>query len=186
MVTLAELWMPIVASAVAVFVLSSLVHMVFKWHSPDYRALSNEDEVRTAIQKANPAPGEYMLPHCADTKEMQSPEAQQKFRDGPVALLTLRARGMPGMGRSLMLWFLYTLAVGLFAGYVASRTLPAGTVAGRVLQVVATIAFVTYVGGSIQNGIWMGKPWRSVSKDVLDGLLYGMATGAVFALLWPH
>ena len=32
----------------------------------------------------------------------------------------------------------------------------------------------------------MGKPWRSVAKELLDGLLYGSANGVVFACLWPH
>ena len=46
MLTLASLWLPIVLAAVAVFVVSSLIHMVFRWHASDYRKLSNEDEVR--------------------------------------------------------------------------------------------------------------------------------------------
>jgi hypothetical protein len=186
MVTLLDLWLPIVASAVAVFVLSSLVHMVFKWHNVDYRALANEDDVRTMIQRMNPAPGEYLLPHCPDMKGMQSPDMQQKFRDGPVALITLRRCGAPNMGRPLAQWFLYTIVVAVFAGYVASRVLPAGAHAARVLQVIATVAFMTYAGGSVQSGIWMGKPWRSVAKDALDALLYGLATGAVFGWLWPQ
>jgi hypothetical protein len=35
MVSLASLWLPIVLGAVFVFVASSFVHMVFKWHTPD-------------------------------------------------------------------------------------------------------------------------------------------------------
>jgi hypothetical protein len=186
MVTLAALWLPIVVSAVAVFVLSSLVHMVFKWHNSDYLALANEDEVRAAIRKANPGPGGYMLPHCPDSKAMQSPPMQQKFREGPVGLLTLRAAGMPNMGRSLMLWFLYTLAIAVLVGYLASRLLPAGTAFMAVLRLVTTVAFMTYAGGSVQNGIWMGKTWGSVTKELLDGALYAFATGAVFGALWPH
>jgi hypothetical protein len=186
MITLLDLWLPIVVSAVAVFVLSSLVHMVFKWHNTDYHALANEDEVRAVIQKGNPPPGEYAVPHCVDMKQMQLPEFQQKFRDGPVALVTLRSPGAPNMMRPLIGWFGYTLVVGLLAGYVASRVLPVGVASMRVVQVVATIAFMTYVGGSVQNGIWMGKPWASVAKDLLDAVLYGLATGIVFGWLWPN
>jgi hypothetical protein len=186
MVTLFDLWLPIVVSAVAVFMLSSLVHMVFKWHNADYRALANEDEVRAVIQKMNPSPGEYVVPHCTDMKQMQSPEFQHKYRDGPVGMLTLRSRGVPDMTRPLIAWFVYTLVVALLAGYVASRVLPAGAEALHVLQAVATIAFMTYVGGSVQNGIWMGKPWSSVAKDLFDGVLYGLATGIAFGWLWPQ
>jgi len=185
MIPLIDLWLPIVLSAVAVFVLSSLVHMVFKWHNSDYRAMANEDEVRVAVGKTAPAPGEYFVPHCPDAQAMRSAEIRQKFIDGPVLQLTIRRSGAPEMGGALVRWFVYTLLVGLFAGYVASRVVPPGAHFGLVFQVIATVAFMTYVGGSIQNGIWMGKPWRSVAKDVLDGLLYGFATGAVFGWLWP-
>ena len=61
-VSFAQLWIPIILSAVCVFLASSLIHMVVKWHASDYRALSNEDEVRAAIRKGSPSPGQYVLP----------------------------------------------------------------------------------------------------------------------------
>ena len=186
MVTLAQLWIPILGSAIAVFVLSSLIHMVVKWHNSDYFEFANEGEVRAAIQKSNPAPGQYVLPYCRDPKAMQTPEAQQKFIDGPVGFVMLRPRGAPGMGPMLGQWFAFTAAVAIFAAYLASRTLPAGAAGMAVFRLVATVAFVTYAGGAVPNGIWMGKPRRSVAKELLDGLIYGSATGAVFACLWPH
>ena len=186
MITLAQLWLAVLGSAVAVFVLSSLVHMVFKWHNSDYRPFANEDEVRAAVQKSNPGPGQYVLPYCADMKTMQTPEFQKKFADGPVGMLTLRTRGAPNMGSMLGLWFAYTLGVSVFAGYLASRTLAPGAPAVGVLRLVATVAFLAYAGGAIPNGIWMGKPWRSVAKELLDGLIYALGSGAVFGWLWPH
>ena len=186
MITLAQLWLPILGSAVAVFVLSSLVHMMFKWHNADYRELANEDEVRAAIRKTDPAPGQYVLPYCSDMKKMRTPEFQQKFTDGPVGLLVVKARGLPMMGAMLGQWFGYTVVVAVFAGYLASRTLPTGAAAVVVFRLVATVAFLAYAGGAVPNGIWMGKPWRSVAKELLDGLIYAVATGAVFGCLWPH
>ena len=56
MAMLAQLWLPIVLSAVGVFVASSLIHMLFKWHNRDYRKLPNEDAVRAAINAGQPAP----------------------------------------------------------------------------------------------------------------------------------
>ena len=70
MTFLAQLWLPIVASAVLVFIASSLVHMVIKWHNADYRKLANEDEVRAAVRAGGPAPGQYVIPYCADMKDM--------------------------------------------------------------------------------------------------------------------
>jgi len=186
MVGLSQLWLAILGSSVLVFVLSSIVHMVLKWHNVDYRKFSNEDEVRAAIQRTAPAPGQYVVPHCADMKAMRTPEFQQKFVDGPVGFVVLRARGVPNMGPSLALWFLYSVAIAIFAGYLASRTLPAGAATATVFRLVATVALLAYGGGSVQSGIWMGKPWSSVVKELLDALIYALATGAVFAAAWPH
>ncbi len=183
---LAELWIPIVLSAVLVFVASSLIHMVIKWHNSDYRKLSNEDDVRAAIRAGGATPGQYGVPYCTDMKDMASPEMQKKFAEGPVAFVTLRAPGPPKMGAALGLWFVYILAIGVIAAYVAKHALPAGATFNQVLRIVGTLSFVAYTGGSIQYGIWMGKPWSSVMRDVLDGIIYAAITGAVFGWLWPR
>src|SRR4051794_19331917 len=102
MVSLGSLWLPVVLSAVLVFVVSSIIHMVFKYHHRDYTALPNEDAVRSAIRAGNPAPAQYIIPYCPSPKEMQSPEMQKKFTEGPVAVLNLRRPGPPTMGSSLV------------------------------------------------------------------------------------
>jgi hypothetical protein len=186
MTFLAQQWMPIILSAVAVYAASSLIHMVLKWHNSDYRKLANEDDVRAAIRAGNPAPGQYVMPHCPGMKEMQTPEAQQKFVEGPIGFLTIRPNGLPRMGGALALWFVYSLAIGVVAAYIASRTLPPGTTFGHVCRVVGTLSFLAYAGGAVPAGIWMGKPWSSVAKEILDGLIYGAVTGGIFAWLWPR
>ena len=45
--------------------------------------------------------------------------------------------------------------------------------------------FLTYFGGSVQMAIWMGKPWSTVAKDLLDSLIYGTISALVFMWLWP-
>lgn len=181
-----ELWIPIVVSAVLVFVASSVIHMVVKWHNSDYRKLANEDAVGAAIRAGNAMPGQYVIPHCQDMKAMASPEMQKKFAEGPVALIALRAPGPPRMGSSFALWFVYILAIGVLAAYVAKHALPAGATFNQVVRIVGTLSFLAYSGGSIQYGIWMGKPWSSVAKDVLDGIIYAALTGAIFGWLWPR
>ena len=79
MVSLGALWLPVLLSAVLVFVTSFLVHMVLRYHNSDYKPLPNEEAVRAAIRSGNPAPAQYIIPYCADPKEMQSPEKQKKF-----------------------------------------------------------------------------------------------------------
>lgn len=180
-----QLWLPVLVTAVAIFVASSLIHMVFKWHNPDFRKLSNEDAVSDAIRAGSPSPGQYLLPHCADMKVMQGEEMQKKFRDGPIGMLTLRQNGPPAMGGSLIKWFIYTLAVAAIAGAMAMRVFgPTGSAHGAG-HLVGLVSFLTYTGGSVQMGIWMGKPWGSVAKDALDGLIYGGISALVFTWLWP-
>ena len=183
---IAELWIPIVLSAVLIFVASSLIHMVFKWHNSEYWKLSNEDEVRAVVRAGSPAPGQYVIPHCADMKAMGSPEMQQKFAEGPCAFLTVRASGMPKMGGALGMWFAYVLAVCLIAAYVGNKSLGEGASFFQVGRLVGALSFLSYAGGSVQYGIWMGKPWSSVAKDVLDAVIYAVIAGSVFGCFWPR
>jgi len=186
LVSLTQLWLPILLSALCVFVASSLIHMVVKWHASDYKALSNEDEVRAAIRKAAPGPGQYVMPHCADMKDMGKPEMQQKYQDGPVGFLVLNPNGPPAMGSALGKWFAYSVLVAFTAAYLASRTLASGTHYLQVFRVVGAVSFMAYGFGSIQLAIWMGKPWSSAAKDLADALIYGMLSAGVFGWLWPR
>ncbi len=186
MISLGQLWIPILASAVGVFVASSLIHMVLKWHNSDYRKIANEDEVRSAIRASGAAPGQYVMPHCAEMKDMQKPEMQEKFKQGPVAFLTLIPPGPPTMGKALGLWFAFTLGVSIALAYLASRTLPQGASFMQVCRLVGIVALLAYAGGSVANGIWMGRPWKSVAKDVADGVIYGLVSAVLFAWLWPR
>jgi len=52
MISVAALWMPILLSAVFVFVASSILHMVLPYHRSDFAKLPAEDEVRDALLTA--------------------------------------------------------------------------------------------------------------------------------------
>jgi hypothetical protein len=159
--------------------------MVFKWHNPDYGKLPNEDDVRAAIRAGSPAPGQYVLPHCADMKDMQGEAMQKKFIDGPIGMLTLRKNGPPSMGGSLIQWFIYTLVVAAIAGCMALRIFGVQGSPHGAGHLVGLVSLLTYTGGSVQMGIWMGKPWGSVAKDVFDGLIYATISALTFMWLWP-
>jgi hypothetical protein len=181
-----QLWAPIVLSAFLVFVGSSLIHMVLKWHNSDYHKLSNEDEVRAAIRKGGPAPGQYVLPYCMDPKERTSPETQQKYVEGPVGMVFLMPSGLPNMGPALGKWFVFNLVASFFVAYVTSRTLPPGTEYLKVFQIAGSVGFVSYSLGNIPSAIWLGKPWSVTIKDLVDGLIYGLLIAGTFGWLWPH
>ena len=48
---LSTLWMPIVLSAIFVFIVSSIIHMVLGYHASDYQQLPNEEQVMDAFRK---------------------------------------------------------------------------------------------------------------------------------------
>jgi hypothetical protein len=186
MLVIVQQWLPIVLSAVLVFVASSVIHMVIKWHNSDYRPLPNEDQVRSAIRAGNPPPAQYVIPYCMGMKEMAAPEMQQKFVEGPIAFITLKPNGPPRMGGALGMWFAFILGVGVICAYVAGKTLVGETSFFQVCRLVGALSFLAYSAGSVQYAIWMGKPWPSVAKDIVDGVIYATLTALTFAWFWTR
>ena len=186
MVSLGQLWLPVILSAVLVFLTSSVIHMLLGYHSRDYTPLPNEDAVRAAIRSGNPGPKQYIFPYCARGKEMGTPEMQRKFAEGPVGVLHLKPTGQTGMGPALAQWFLFSLVVSFFVAYVAMHALPPETPYLKVFQVVGAVGFLAYAAGQLPAAIWMGKPWSVAWKEVFDGLLYGLVTAGTFGWLWPR
>ncbi len=186
MVTLGALWLPILLSAVFVFILSALVHMVLKYHASDYKKLANEDAVRTAIRSSNSEPGQYFIPYCASPKDANTPEMQQKFKEGPVGMITLKQPGPMTMGPNLAQWFVFTVIVSVLVAYAVCHMLAPGVPFRHVFRIVGSVAILAYAIGHVPAAIWMGKPWSVALKEVFDGVLYGLVTAATFAWLWPR
>lgn len=184
-VQMQELWLPVLVAAVLVFVVSSLVHMVFKWHAADYRKLPDEDGVTALMRKSGVTPGQYFFPHCTSHKQFEDPTFVQKFVQGPVGMMIVRPSGKPNLGPSLAKWFVYTIVVGVVVGYVAHVTLGHGARPATIARIVGVTAWLAYCWQSPQDAIWMGKPVRSVAVYMLDGLLYAAVTAAAFCWLWP-
>lgn len=185
MVSLPALWLPILLSAAAVFIVSSLVHMVLGYHASDMTGLPDEDAVAAALRAANVQVGAYALPHPSSMKEMSSPEFVQKMTDGPVALITVRRPGPPAMGRSLVAWFFFCLVVSVFAAYIAGVALPPGAGFWAAFRFTGAVAFVAYGLGQWTEAVWFARPTSVALKNTLDAVLYTVATGAVFGWLWP-
>lgn len=62
MVSLSELWLPILLSAIVVFAASSLIHMVLPFHKSDYTKVPREDDVMTALRSFSIPPGDARSP----------------------------------------------------------------------------------------------------------------------------
>jgi hypothetical protein len=144
-----DLWMPILVSAALVWVLSAMVWMIFPWHKSDFGNFTNEGAVLAAIKGTNP--GLYNLPHCADHKDMATPEMQQKYKDGPIALVTVMASGTPKMGGKLVASFMYYIFVGALCAYFVSRTLSPDAAYLQVFRVAGAVAFIAYGAAYIQD-----------------------------------
>jgi hypothetical protein len=184
--TLPSLWLPILLSAVVVFVISSLVHMVIKWHASDYNGFTNEDAVRDTIRAGNPSPGHYVLPHCKDMKDMAGDAMKKKYAEGPVGHITLGASGQPAMGKYFGLWFLWSLAVSVVAAYLASRLIPLDHAHARgAAKLVGAVTFIAHGFGTVTESIWMMRPWSTSVKYLLDSALYAIGSSLVFFWLWP-
>jgi hypothetical protein len=184
MVSLVQLWMPIVVSAVFVFFASSLLHMVLRfWHAPDCKGFANEDEVGAAIRKGNAGAGLYMIPYCTP-EAMKDPATAQKFVTGPVGVIFLRRAAPMNMGAFLGQWFAFCLLVSVVCALLA-LVLPAGAPHHVVFHTIGLAALMAYAFGVIPDAIWWGHPWKSAVKHIIDGVIYGVITGATFAWLWP-
>ncbi len=149
-VPLTSLWLPIVLSAVIVFIASSILHMALKYHQSDCKQLPEEDKLLAAIRAAGVKRGYYHFPYCTH-KDMKSPAVVEKFKQGPVGMMTVLQDGPPAMGKYLVSWFIYCLVIGFFVAYLAAHTLALGTNYLEVFRVVGTAAFLAYGSGTARQ-----------------------------------
>ncbi|HKE38888.1 MAG TPA: hypothetical protein VKG21_03535 [Casimicrobiaceae bacterium] len=186
MTVLAALWLPILLSAVIVFVVSSIIHMATPWHKDDYSKVPNEDKVMEALRPFNLPPGDYMMPRPANMQDMRSPEFAEKRNKGPVMVFTVMPSGPFSMGKNLVLWFLYSVLVGFLGAYVAARALPVGAPYPAVFRFVGVTTFIGYSVALWQFSIWYHRSWGTTIRSTVDGLIYALLTAGVFGWLWPH
>jgi hypothetical protein len=186
MVALSALWLPILLSSVIVFVVSSVIHMASPWHKGDYPKLANEDKVLDALRPLAIPPGDYFMPRPASREDMRSPEHLAKIQKGPVLVMTVLPGGGMSMVKNLGGWFLYSVVIGIFAGYVASRALGARAEYLQVFRFVGVTAFGAYALALWQLSIWYGRSWTITIKATVDGLIYALLTAGTFGWLWPR
>lgn len=186
MVSIPELWLPILVATVLVFVASNIVWMALPHHKSDARGLPDEAAALDVLGKQGLKPGLYRFPWCNSMAEMKDPAFVEKLNKGPVAMLTVWPSGPFNMGRQLGLWTAYLVVMGIFVAYVAGRVLGPGAPYLEVFRLTGTVAFLGYSGAQLPSAIWWGKPMGVAVKEILDGLLYGLVTAGAFGWLWPR
>ncbi len=183
-VALTALWLPIILSAVAVFIVSSLIWAVIQYHNSDWQKLADEDAARSAL--SGNAPGQYSVPHAADNAAKADEAWLAKYREGPVAMITVVPHGEMNMGKQMVQWFIWCVVLAVFVAYIAGTTLAAGTDYLKVFQVTATTAALAHgLGAAGLNKVWFGYTNGRVAKDILDTVIYGLVTAGIFGWLWP-
>ncbi len=176
---LIDMWMPILASAAAVWVLSAIMHMLLQFHKNDYVGLPGESEIVETLRSQNLAVGDYMFPHAEKMSDLAKPEMIEKFTRGPVGIITILPSGPPSIGKQLVQQFLYNCLISIFVAYFVSFVDPKTAIVA--FRLTGTVAVLGYAVTAIPNSIWRGLAWKTTAKFMLDGVLYGLVTGAVFA-----
>jgi hypothetical protein len=177
-----QLWMPIVLSAVLVFIASAIIWMATPLHKHDYKDPGDkEDAILGLVRSAALAPGVYMVPWCHG--KQKDPAAMERMKMGPWAILTV----LPGFnfGKSLAVWFVHLLIIGFFVAYLTANARAWGADYLEVFRIAGTTAFLAYAGYALPMAIWHAMPWRQVPGRIIDGLVYALLTAGTFAWLWP-
>ena len=179
------LWLPILLSAAAVFVLSGFIHTVLPWHKGDFRKLPDEDQVRDALRPHDAPPGDYMLPTC-DDGNYRSAEYKAKLEAGPNWIVTVMPKGELTMGLTFVQWLVFLVVVNVFVAYVAFHAVGANGHYLGVFRIVGATAFLAYAGAQWPQSIWYKRQWSTTVKCTVDGLVYALVTAGIFGWLWPR
>lgn len=180
------LWLPILLSAVIVFIASSIIHMFTPWHKNDFAPLPDEGKVAAALRPLNIPPGDYHMPRPTSMADMKSPAFAEKMKQGPVVMMTVMPSGPMSMGGSLVGWFVFCAVVSLLAAYVAGLHIGSGADYLTVFRTVSAVTFMGYVLGNWPNTIWYKRNLGTMLRTSLDGLFFAFLTGGVFGWLWPR
>ena len=176
---LSALWMPIVLSAVFVWIASFLLHMVLPHHKSEYKQLPEEDRFNEAM--SNTPPGLYMFQFCTPA-EMKDPAKMERVKKGPNGVLAVWP-GPVNMGQNLVLTLLFYILVGVFVAYVGWHSIPNVAPYLFRFRICGAVAFAAHGLGWMSFFIWFryGRFW----PNFFDAVVYALLTAGTFAWLWP-
>ncbi len=182
---LIPLWLPILLSAVVVWIISAIVWMALPHHKRDFIALPDEDGLMDYLRTSGIKPGNYVFPDFRDHKAMKSPKVEKALNEGPVGHLSIWPTPLT-MASKMVATFVVYLIVSILIGYLTRVALPGDAPFAKVFQIAATAGILAYCFSFIPNGVWFGAYKRTIVANIVDGIFYGLITGAIFAWRWPH
>lgn len=186
---LTRLWLPILLSGGCVWIASFLAWMVIGHHKKDRDAIpgGQEKEFMETVRRMNIAPGNYAFPdfcqhdHLPRKERMEAMKALYDVR--PMGLL--RVWGEVNMGVNMLLTFLFYLVTSTVIAYLAWAALPHPSTFAKVFQITGTAGILAYCFASFPGDLWFQLKRRAMLMNVLDGIAFGLITGAIFAWMWP-
>ena len=188
---LLSLWLPILLSAASVWIVSTIFGMPFLHHKNDWIGLppgphgGSEDAFMEFIRTSGIKRGNYLFPDFRTRGAMESEKVKKALEQGPVGHLSLWQPPL-SMGGKLGGTLIVYLVVSTLIAYLASVALPETAEFAKVFQVVGTAGILAYCFSFIPSAIWFGAYRRTIVAGILDGIVFGAITGAIFAWRWPH
>lgn len=176
-----ELWLPILLAGLATHVAATLAWTVLPHHKPEWGRVNSEDELLDWLAAKGVPPGQYLFPYAEDGAEMKSETYQEKSKGKCHGMLFVWPRPA-NMGLNIVLTLTFFLVTSFVIGYLASNGLERGATFMNVFQFVTTAGILAHVFAGIPTLIWFR---RKCAMDFLDGLVYALITGLIFAALWP-
>lgn len=179
-----DLWLPILIGTVVLFFLSFLFWAVLPHHFGDHKKLPDEDAFMDFLRSQNIPPGNYIYPCAAKASEQHSKENVEKYTAGPRGLLDLYEMPvMPVNMAKTILYFFVTVSTIGYITHVACPPASEGLDFMRVFRIAGTIAILTYATSNVLNRVWFKK---RVWTEILDGVIYGLVLGLIFASFWNY
>ena len=136
------------------------------------------------VRSQNIPTGNYIFPHANNSKEQTSKEFTEAYTKGPRGLLDVYE--MPNMGVNMAQTILYFLVTVATIGYITHVACPPGSEGldfMRVFRIAGTIGILTYATSNVLHRVWFKK---RVWTEILDGTIYGMVLGLIFAFFWTY
>lgn len=181
---LLALWLPILVCSVVLQIASTLAWIVSPHHKPDFIKHPEEEKLMELIRSSTPNAGQqYVFPY-AEPSEMKDEAVVARYKAGPWGLLNVWP-GQPNMGGNIFKTFVFFVVTTFFIAYLTQLALDPGEGFSKVFQIAGTAGILAYCFAPTANDIWFAKPRRAVLMNWIDGIIYGLLTGVIFASMWP-
>ncbi len=187
---LTSLWLPILLSTIAVWFIATILGMALPHHKQDWIGIADssgggEDGFMDYLRKSGIKPGNYLFPDFRTSAQLKSAKVEKALAEGPVGHLSVWKTPVT-MGDKMIGGFIVYLVVSILIAYLTRVALPGSASFAKVFQIAGTAGILAYSFSFIPNALWFGAYKRTIVASIFDGIVCGLATGAIFAWRWPH